>query len=285
MGRHRLRSVTVRAAAPQLTIALDVTVMPDGSLLISDLSNRVFRARPGGPLAVVAGNGELGHDGDGGPAVRARVGFPVEVARDPRGGFALVSGERWVRRVGEDGVIRTIAELASPTALAFDVRGQPLRVRAGRPNPARRRRHGSGDDVRGVGGEGYGGDGGPAVAAQLNRPHGLAVAADGTVYVCDTFNNRIRRIGPDGVIRTLATGVNSPDLELAPDGSLYAADFGNNRIARVSLDGAVSTVASAAGPNAVAVDAAGLVYFTERGVGRIRRVDPSTGAVTTVLGR
>jgi serine/threonine protein kinase, bacterial len=259
--------------------------MPDGNLLVSDFSNRVFRARPGGPLAVVAGNGEPGHDGDGGPAVRARVGFPVEVARDPRGGFAIVSGERWIRRVGEDGVIRTIAELASPTALAFDAAGNLFVSELG--GRIRRIDAGTGavTTFAGVGGEGYGGDGGPAVAAQLNRPHGLAVAADGTVYVCDTFNNRIRRIGPDGIITTLATGVNSPDLELARDGSLYVADFGNNRIARVSLDGAVSTVASAAGPNAVAVDAAGLVYFTERGVGRIRRLDPSTGAVTTVLGR
>ena len=67
-------------------------MLPGGEILVADTSNHVYRTRRGGSLSVVAGNGKPGSGGDGGPATQARVGFPVEVAPDPRGGFGIVSG-------------------------------------------------------------------------------------------------------------------------------------------------------------------------------------------------
>ena len=112
-----------------------------------------------------------------------------------------------------------------------------------------------------VAGGGVGqGDGGPAVSAWLNQPNGVAVAADGTLYIADTNYHRIRRVGVDGTISTLAgTGsagfsgdggtASSAQLSyptgvaVAGDGTLYIADQGNQRIRRVSVDGKISTVA------------------------------------------
>lgn len=280
---HAAGAVTVR---PGLTIVLDVAALADGSLLVSDFAHRVFRARPGGPLTVVAGSGRSGSGGDGGPARSARVGFPVEVAPGPRGGFGVVSDERAVRHVAESGRIRTVAALAQPTALAYDSRGDLfvslLGGRVVRIDAA----SGVVSPFAGAGEQGFGGGGGPAVAALLNRPHGLVVDERG-VFVCDTFNNRIRSIDVrTGRIETFAADLNQPnDIALGPDRALYVSDYGNDRVARIDARGVVSTVARASGPNAVAVGADGLVLFTERGRGWVRAVDPGTGQVTTVLGR
>ena len=286
VGRARFPAgaVTVR---PALTNAMDVAVQPDGQLLVGDFDNYVFRGAPGGRVTVVAGNGGQGASGDGGPATAAAVGFPVEVAVDPRGGFAIVSVERDIRHVAPDGTISTVASLEQPTAHAYDAAGNlfvsELGGRVRRIDAAT----GAVTTYAGVGGEGFGGDGGTATAAQLNRPHGLVVDASGVLYFCDTFNNRIRRVEPaTQVITTVAAELGSPnDLALGPDGALYVSEFSNNRISRVTTAGAVSKVVDAPGTNSVAVDAQGRIYFTERTAPRVRRFDPATGRVTTVLGR
>ena len=319
-GLGTLRAAPRRAPAAGLTNVADVVVAPDGSLFLADLGNRIFRLdRASRRLTVVAGTGRNGFSGDGGAATRADIGFPVEVAADPRGGVAVVAGETRVRHVDPAGLIRTLAGTATPgwsgdggpataasldqpTALAYDTAGNLYVAELG----GRIRRvdavTGTISTVAGVGGGGFGGDGGPARSAQLNRPHGLAVAPDGTVFFADTFNNRIRRIDPTGAIATVAgTGVagfagdsgpaaaaelNSPvDVSLGPDGSLYVADYSNNRIRRIDPTGTIRTATAAEGPNGVAVDAAGAVYFCERERGRVRRLDPGTGSVVTVAGR
>src|SRR5207244_1030345 len=110
-------------------------------------------------------------------------------------------------------------------------------------------------------------DGGQARASQLQQPAGIAVAPDGTVFIADLGNHRIRRIGPDGIITTIAgnpekagnswkpgySGDGGPaikaklywptSLVLAPDGSLYFSDQGNYVIRRISPTGTISTVA------------------------------------------
>jgi hypothetical protein len=128
-----------------------------------------------------------------------------------------------------DGGAATAAQLDQPTSLAYDARGNLFITELG----GRIRRvdaaTGTIGTVAGVGGQGFGGDGGPAVRAQLDRPHGLAVGLDGTVYFGDTFNNRIRKVAPDGAISTVAAGLSTPnDVTLGPDGRLYATDYGSN---------------------------------------------------------
>src|SRR6185436_3179779 len=110
------------------------------------------------------------------------------------------------------------------------------------------------------GSAGGGGDGGPATAATLDGPRGLALAPDGSLYIAEQHGNRVRRVAPDGVISTVAgngsygdTGDGGPAVlaQLAQpfsvaaglDGSLYIADTGNHRIRRVGPDGVITTVA------------------------------------------
>jgi sugar lactone lactonase YvrE len=255
-GRERFGSVLVRVAPLRLTNAADVVVEPAGTLLVADLSNRIFR-QDGPRLSLVAGTGRAGRSGDGGPAVRAAVGFPVEVAVDPRGGFGIVHDERWVRHVDPAGTIRTLAEFQQPTALAFDGAGN-LWV-SELPGRVQRRDAGSGALTTYTG---------------FNQPHGLDVAADGTLYVCDTFNNRVQRISPGGEVTTLASGLNLPvDLDIGPDGSVYVADFGGSRVLRISPGGQVTQVSpDVRGTNSVAVAPDGTIYVTERGRPRVRRI-------------
>ena len=216
-GKQRFGTVLVRQAPLRLTNAMDVVVEPSGSLLVSDFSDRVFRL-DGARLALVAGNGRPGYAGDGGPAVRAAIGFPVEIAVDPRGGFAIVHGERWVRHVDPAGDISTVAEFQQPTALAYDSTGN-LFVSELLGGVKRR------DAATGA----------ITTYTGFNQPHGLAVAPDGTVYVADTFNNRVQRISPSGGVTTLADGISQPnDVALGPDGNIYSTEWGNSRILRIT---------------------------------------------------
>jgi streptogramin lyase len=225
-GGQRFGTVLVRQAALRLTNAMDVVVEPSGSLLVSDFSDRVFRLN-GERLTLVAGNGRPGHSGDGGPAVRAAIGFPVEIAVDPRGGFGIVHGERWIRHVDPAGRISTVAEFEQPTALAYDSAGN-LYVSELLGGVNRR------DAVTGA----------VTTYSGFNRPHGLAVAADGTVYVADTFNNRVQRISPGGSVSTLADGINQPnDVALGPDGNIYSTEWGSSRILRITPAGVATRIA------------------------------------------
>lgn len=176
--------------------------------------------------------------------------------------------------------------------------------------------------IAGNGAAGFSGDGGPAIAASLNSPHGMAVAADGTVYVADTDNYRVRRIGTDGVIDTIAgTGLSGDDgdggpatnaslsgllsIALSPAGDiLYISDIDNNRVRQVNLttgvisnfagigwsgfgfdgDGGQATNAWLALPEGVAVDTAGNVYIGDLFNCVVRRVDAATNIITTVAG-
>ena len=239
-------------AKPVLRGTTDVAVARDGSLLVGDSSNRVLRLR-GRRLTRAA-----------------TIRFPVEVAIDPRGGFAVASNETRIRRVDAPGRASTLAAgLAQITALAFDPQGNvyfsELGGRVRRLDRATRRIT-------------------TLVDGGLDQPHGLVVGG-GTLYVCDTFNNRLVAIDlARGDVRTFATGFQIPvDVDRGPDGALFVADAGGNRIARVA-DGAVTTVARLIAPNGVAVAPNGTIYVTERLLPRVRAVDPSTGAVRTIVG-
>ena len=120
----------------------------------------------------MAGNGNQGYSGDGGPATNASLAFPSGVAIGPDGSLYIAdTGNSRIRRVGPDGIITTMAGMGTVAAIR---------------------------------GDGYGGDGGPATKALLNNPLQVATGADGTLYIADSTNNRVRRIGSDGIITTVA---------------------------------------------------------------------------------
>jgi len=155
--------------------------------------------------------------------------------------------------------------------------------------------------------------GGTAYSARFDDPFGVAVRADGTIFVSDgTDRPRVRAIAPDGRVIDIAGGtvgfVDGPGrsarfatisgLALAADGTLYVADTGNNAIRRIAPDGNVSTIAGDGvagcvdgpgaqarfnGPVGVAVDATGRVIVADTYNDRIRRIDRD-GVVTTIAG-
>jgi YD repeat-containing protein len=148
-------------------------------------------------------------------------------------------------------------------------------------------------------GPGFAGDGGPADEARLDRPLGLAVAPDGSVFIADSENHRIRRVRPDGIIETFAgSGVNGQatvddgdggpatsaslsypaDVAVGPDGSVFIADAGNNRVRRVSPDGRISTYAGTGRPIPCCSGSPG----TEEQIGN--RVLATTAEVWTPVG-
>jgi DNA-binding beta-propeller fold protein YncE len=223
-----------------------------------------------------------GAGADGSPAVQAKLTGPFGVAFDRSGNLFVVemTGQR-VHKVDRNGVLTTIA---------------------------------------GTGEKGDSGDGGPATAARFNGPHSLAVAANGDIYVSDTWNNRVRKIdGQTGVITAFAgtgergfSGDGGPALQakfggiycvaLDPKGEqMYLADLDNRRIRAVDLktgivrtvagngkrgvppDGAKATAASLVNPRAVAADANGNVYVLERSGHALRVVDAG-GRLRTLAG-
>jgi RHS repeat-associated protein len=230
----------------------------------------------GAVLQTALGDGQPGDSGDSGPATAARIDTPAALTARADGSLLVADSARdRVRIVARTGTV------AAHT--------------------------GSGE-------HGFAGDGGPAAAARLSTPQGLATGADGTVYVADTANNRVRAIDAAGVIRTVAGGgvqgdggpataarLNGPaDVAVGADGTLYIAEQGAHRVRRVSPDGRIETVAGTGDPGfrgdggpanaarlrrprAVAVDDQGSLFIADTLNDRVRRVDPD-GSIRTVAG-
>ena len=268
------------ATQAALTKVHCIALGPDGSLYIADFDNhRIRRVSRDGIITTVAGNGSGGYSGDGGPATEASLLWPLGMTIGPDESLHIVAeGNRRVRRVSRDGIITTVA---------------------------------------GNGSEGYSGDGGPATQAAFSGMHSVAIAPDGTLYIADTWNCRVRRVGPDGTVTTAAgngaggySGDGGPATEamlgwpkgvaIGPDGSIYIADWWTHRVRRVSPDGIITTVAGngsagysgdggrateamLAEPTNVAVGPDGSLYIADSVNARIRQVRPD-GIITTVAG-
>jgi poly(3-hydroxybutyrate) depolymerase/sugar lactone lactonase YvrE len=142
--------------------------------------------------------------------------------------------------------------------------------------------------IAGSGKPGSSGDGGLATAASLKFPQGIAVGAGGDLFIADSANNRIRKVGQEGLITTVPAGsFNSPfGIVVDREGSLFVADTYKRRVQKVAADGTLSTVVDPSElglPSAVAVDSQGNLFIADSDGHRILRVSPD-GSITPIAG-
>ncbi len=155
----------------------------------------------------------------------------------------------------------TTSLLGSPQGVAYDAAGNLYIADARNHQVTRVDTAGQLTIVAGTGRQGFAGDGGAATAAELNAPTGLAIDASGNVYLADTGNHRVRRIGTDGTITTVA----------------------GSGVAGFSGDGGAATAARLRFPSALAVDGSGAVYIADAGNHRIRKL-AIDGSINTIAG-
>jgi DNA-binding beta-propeller fold protein YncE len=262
-----------------------VEIGPDGALYICEVRNHRVRKldQKTGELTTVAGSGTVGYAGDGGPATKAKLNEPYEVRFDKAGNMLFVEMKNHlVRKVdAKTGAISTVA---------------------------------------GTGKAGFGGDGGPATAAQLSSPHSIALDANDNLYIADIANHRIRRVdAKSGIITTIAgTGEKvqpaaglaagkpmiGPRALFIQDGILWIAlreghsvwklDMASGMLAHVAGtgkkgftgDGGPAAQATFDGPKGIVTSADGkTVYVVDTENHAIRAIDLTSGIISTVAGR
>jgi NHL repeat len=252
-----------------LAFPYGVTVDSVGNLYIADYANnRIRKVGTDGIIATVAGKGNSGYSGDGGPATNASLNTPRGVTVDSVGNLYVAdTGSSRIRKVGTDGIITTLvgngnygysgdggpatsASLRSPYGVTVDDAGNLYIADYANSDIRKVGTDGIITTVAGNGDSGYSGDGGVATNASLSEPSGVAVDSTGTLYIADTGSSRIRKVGTDGIIITLA-------------GNGNADYFG---------DGGVATNASLYYPTSVAVDKADNIYIADYYNNRIRKV-------------
>lgn len=269
------------ASEARLKIPAGLTFDNKGNLYISDRDNhRVRKVDTRGIITTVIGNGIAGFSGDGGKATEAQINLPSGVVVDDNGNIYVSdrSNDR-IRKVNSKGIITTIAgngidgykgdsgpateaQLSRPFGLALDKKGNLYIADRGNNRVRKVNPQGIITTVAGDGSFFFMGDNGPAYRASIAGPTGVVVDDEGTLYIADRNNNRIRSVDTQGMIRTIAgTGQQdyNGDSELARDTALYL-------------------------PFAVTLDTDGKLLVVDRSHYRIRRVDPRRGSVKTVAG-
>ncbi|MBN8249859.1 MAG: SMP-30/gluconolactonase/LRE family protein, partial [Verrucomicrobia bacterium] len=243
-----------------------------GHLFIADMRNHAIRRVDAQThrITTVAGTGEAGYSGDGGPAIAARLRQPHSIQFGPRGHLYIGDiGNHVIRRLDpQTGILTTIAgtgapgptpdnapiagtPLNGPRALDFDAAGRLwLATREGNQVFRLDLDVGVIRHMAGTGAKGFTGNGGPALQATLSGPKGLAVGPEGDVYLADTESHSIRRLdvrrgtlewvigtgekgdGPDGDPATCRLA-RPHGVWLDPDGTLWIGDSENHRIRRL----------------------------------------------------
>ncbi|HBE76636.1 MAG TPA: hypothetical protein DDW65_02470 [Firmicutes bacterium] len=251
-----------------------------GNLYIADGMNSCIRkVDSNGNITTIAGNGTSGYSGDNGPAINAKLEFPTGVALDNVGNLYIADyGNNVIRKVDANGIITTVA---------------------------------------GNGTQGFSGDNGPAINAELNNPTSVALDSNNNLYITDCSNNRIRKVDSNGIMTTIAgketfgysgdgqtatsAGLNLPTgITIDSFNNLYIADNSNCRIRKIDIAGTITTVAGIgvgyySGDNGPAINAAinfptgvvtdpnGNLYIADFDNHRIRKVD-GNGNITTIAG-
>ena len=285
------------ATLATLSYPYGIAIDSNGNIYFSELAgNRIRKIDTLGQISTLAGNGygAMGgigaFSGDGGPATAAELYNPAGIAVDAGGNVYIA--DCWnhrIRKVDTSGIISTFA----------------------------------GNCVGPWGTGGYSGDGGPATAAQLNKPLGVALDNNGNVFIADMGNQRIRKVNAAGIISTIAgidsagfSGDGGPatlaklygpaNLKIDKYGNIFIADMDNQRIRKVDTLGIINTIAgngfdSSGGlgggtgdggpataaelnlPSDIVIDEIGNVFFADSWNNRIRKVDIS-GIISTFAG-
>ena len=276
----------IRALDATLIGPIGVVVDKGGNVYVSECDwtyAAIVRIDPKGMLTTVAGTGEPGFTGDGGPATAAQLSCPIGLALEADGALVFADHvNNRIRRIDTAGIITTIVGGGGPAGLDM----------------------GS-----------FKGDGGPANEATLQEPYGVAVDVLGDLYVSDRDNDRIRKIDPHGIISTIAgngktvysgdgvlgraTAVHFPlGITVDGHGNVVFGDADNKRIRMIDSHGIITTIAGTgvndatgdggpatkaalADPENVVFGAQGDLYITDTVFDRLRRVD-SHGVISTL---
>jgi DNA-binding beta-propeller fold protein YncE len=260
------------ATAAQLNEPYEVRFDSDGNMFFVEMQNHLIRrveARTG-TISTIAGTGQAGYGGDGGPAVRAQFRQPHSIVLDGRGGLYVADiGNHRIRRIDlETGRIESVAgtgdkqlpvdgqiakdrPMLGPRALFIDGDRMWIALREGHSIWRMSLSDGRLKHIAGTGVRGYTGDGGPALQATFDGPKGIAVGPTGDVFVVDTENQAIRKI--DMQRNTVTT--------IAGSGRRGGAG-----------DGGIATQAELGRPHGICVDRDGRVYIGDTLNHRVRRV-------------
>lgn len=270
----------VTATQGMLNSPTGVAVVRGDTFIADSANHRIRRVTYDGALQTVVGTGERGYNGDGNNGQDLMLDTPYKVTADEATGnvFFTELGGNLIRFVDISGRVITVAgggtylpdigiairgiyvRLMEPAGLAFDSMGQLYVAERGGHRILRLSEDWAVTVVAGSGSPGFAGDDMQALDAEFDSPSDVVLDDQDNLYIADTGNHRIRRIGADGTVTTVAgTGeaggegdeglateaqLNKPTgLAIDAFGNLYVADSGNHRIRQITPDGMITTIA------------------------------------------
>lgn len=287
------------ATAAKLYSPLGLAADSSGNIYISDqLNHRIRKVATNGTITTIAGKELQGSTGDDGAATSAALNAPSGVAVDKSGNIYIADTRNHkIRKVATDGKITTFAgdgiagfvekntdgtyvdaknaQLNFPTGVAVDASGNVYIADSANHRIRKVGTDGKISTVVGTGVAGYAGDDGMATSATLNHPTAVAVGSGGSLYIADQQNHRIRKVTPDGVIKSIA-GIGQPGysgnggpatlaalfyptgVAVDDSGNVFVADMTNNRIRRIAEDGTIAAIAGSGKFGDTGVDEPGL---------------------------